>query len=132
MTVVVQAETAEAVQNIEAIARVPGLDAVFVGPYDLSASLGHPGEVDHPEVRAAIGRVSGAAGGRGPDRHLRAGAGGARRLGRRRVSRSWRPEWTPPCSVPPRSSWGGCVRLPSLRGGAPDPAGLRTAPLTHP
>lgn len=59
VTVVVQAETSEAVQNIQAIARVPGLDAVFVGPYDLSASLGYPGEVDHPEVRAAIARVSG-------------------------------------------------------------------------
>lgn len=56
--VVVQAETGEAIRNIEAIARVPGLDAVFVGPFDLSASLGRPGEVDHPEIKAAIGRVS--------------------------------------------------------------------------
>jgi 2-dehydro-3-deoxyglucarate aldolase/4-hydroxy-2-oxoheptanedioate aldolase len=58
VTVVVQAETAEAVRNIEEIVRVPDLDAVFVGPFDLSASLGHPGEVDHPEVRSAIGRVA--------------------------------------------------------------------------
>jgi 2-keto-3-deoxy-L-rhamnonate aldolase RhmA len=56
--VVVQAESVDAVRNIEAIARVPGLDAVFVGPYDLSASLGHPGEVDHPEVRSAIATVA--------------------------------------------------------------------------
>ena len=56
--VVVQAETGEAVRNIEAIARIPDLDAVFVGPFDLSASLGRPGEVDHPEVTQAIGRVS--------------------------------------------------------------------------
>lgn len=56
--VVVQAETAEAVRNIEAIARVPDLDAVFVGPFDLSASLGRPGEVQHPEVLAAIGQVA--------------------------------------------------------------------------
>jgi 2-keto-3-deoxy-L-rhamnonate aldolase RhmA len=56
--VVVQAETVEAVNNIQAIARVQGIDAVFVGPYDLSASLGYPGEVDHPAVRAAIAQVS--------------------------------------------------------------------------
>jgi 2-dehydro-3-deoxyglucarate aldolase len=62
VTVVVQAETAAAVQNIDAIARVPGIDAVFVGPYDLSASLGHPGEVDHPAVRAAIQRIASACG----------------------------------------------------------------------
>jgi 2-dehydro-3-deoxyglucarate aldolase len=55
--VVVQAESAEAVDNIEAIARVPGVDAVFVGPNDLAASLGHPGQLDHPAVTAAIGRV---------------------------------------------------------------------------
>jgi 2-keto-3-deoxy-L-rhamnonate aldolase RhmA len=60
VTVVVQAETADAVRNIEGIARVPGLDAVFVGPYDLSASLGHPGEVGHADVRAAISRIAAA------------------------------------------------------------------------
>jgi 2-keto-3-deoxy-L-rhamnonate aldolase RhmA len=58
VTVVVQAETAEAVENIEAIVRVEGVDAVFVGPYDLSASLGRPGEVEHPEVVAAINHVA--------------------------------------------------------------------------
>lgn len=55
--VVVQAESAAAVANVEAIARAPGVDAVLVGPNDLAASLGHPGEVAHPEVQAAIGRV---------------------------------------------------------------------------
>ncbi len=40
--VVVQAEDVDAVREIEAIVRVPGIDAVFVGPYDLSASLGVP------------------------------------------------------------------------------------------
>jgi 2-dehydro-3-deoxyglucarate aldolase/4-hydroxy-2-oxoheptanedioate aldolase len=58
VTVVVQAETAEAIQNIDAIAAVKDLDCVFVGPFDLSASLGHPGEVDHPAVRDAIDRVA--------------------------------------------------------------------------
>jgi 2-keto-3-deoxy-L-rhamnonate aldolase RhmA len=65
VVVVVQAETAEAVRNIESIARVPDLDAVFVGPFDLSASLGHPGEVEHPRVRAGIARVAEACGGVG-------------------------------------------------------------------
>jgi 2-dehydro-3-deoxyglucarate aldolase len=58
--VVVQAETAEAVENIESIVQVAGVDAVFVGPYDLSASLGRPGEVGHPEVVNAIRRVAAA------------------------------------------------------------------------
>jgi 2-keto-3-deoxy-L-rhamnonate aldolase RhmA len=56
--VVVQAEHIEAVNNIEAIVQVPGVDAVLVGPYDLSASLGHIGEVTHPDVIAAIDRVT--------------------------------------------------------------------------
>ena len=58
LAVVVQIEHIEAVRNIEAIVSVPGIDALFVGPYDLSASLGKPGQVDDPEVRAAIDRVT--------------------------------------------------------------------------
>ena len=56
--VVVQAEHIDAVNNMEAIVRVPGLDAVLVGPYDLSASLGCLGEVTHPDVVSAIERVT--------------------------------------------------------------------------
>src|SRR5512139_484196 len=56
--VVVQAEHIDAVNNMEAIAQVPGVDAVLVGPYDLSASLGHLGEVTHPAVVAAIEHVT--------------------------------------------------------------------------
>lgn len=79
VVVVVQAETADAVKNIEAIARVPDLDAVFVGPFDLSASLGHPGEVDHPRVRAGIARVAEACAGVGVRTGIFAlGAGGLR------------------------------------------------------
>lgn len=52
--VVVQAESRAALENIDAIARVPGVDAVLVGPHDLAASLGHLGAPDHPEVQAAI------------------------------------------------------------------------------
>ena len=54
----VQAESAEAVRNIESIVRVPGLDSVLVGPYDLSDIMGLPGQVEHPEVQAAIQQVA--------------------------------------------------------------------------
>jgi 2-keto-3-deoxy-L-rhamnonate aldolase RhmA len=47
-----------AVENIESIVRVPGIDAVLLGPYDLSASLGKMGEIDAPAVVAAINRVT--------------------------------------------------------------------------
>ena len=56
--VVVQAEHRDAVNNIEAIAQVAGVDAVLVGPNDLSASLGHLGDLAHPDVAAAIDRVT--------------------------------------------------------------------------
>ena len=55
--VIVQAEHRDAVANIQAIVRVEGVDGVLIGPYDLSASLGWPGAVDHPEVRDAIAHV---------------------------------------------------------------------------
>lgn len=55
--VIIQAEHIEAVENIESILMVDGIDAVLVGPYDLSASMGRIGQVDSPEVQAAIGRV---------------------------------------------------------------------------
>ena len=50
----VQAETREALKNLDAIANTPGVDGVFIGPADLSASLGHVGDPNHPEVQAAI------------------------------------------------------------------------------
>jgi 4-hydroxy-2-oxoheptanedioate aldolase len=50
----VQVETAEALRNIEAIAAVPGVDGIFVGPADLAASMGFPGDASAPEVKAAI------------------------------------------------------------------------------
>lgn len=56
--VVVQAEHIQAVENIEEIVRVPGVDAVLLGPYDLSASLGKMGQIDDPVVTAAIDRVT--------------------------------------------------------------------------
>jgi 2-keto-3-deoxy-L-rhamnonate aldolase RhmA len=55
--VIVQAEHRDAIAHIHDIVRVDGIDGVLIGPYDLSASLGRPGAVDHPEVREAIARV---------------------------------------------------------------------------
>lgn len=52
--VLVQAETVLAMQNLDAIAATPGVDGVFIGPADLSASMGHPGNAAHPEVQAVI------------------------------------------------------------------------------
>jgi 2-dehydro-3-deoxyglucarate aldolase len=60
IAVIVQAEHVRAVENIDAIVRVPGVDAVLLGPYDLSASLGRMGQIDHPDVVAAIDRVTAA------------------------------------------------------------------------
>jgi len=65
VAVVVQAEHVDAVKNIESIASVEGLDSIFVGPYDLASSMGRPGDVSHPEVRAAIERVIDVSLGRG-------------------------------------------------------------------
>jgi 4-hydroxy-2-oxoheptanedioate aldolase len=50
----VQVETRAGLDNLDAIAAVPGVDGVFIGPADLSASLGHVGQATHPEVQAAI------------------------------------------------------------------------------
>jgi 2-keto-3-deoxy-L-rhamnonate aldolase RhmA len=49
--IVVQIESPQGIQNLEAIADVEGVDVVFAGPVDLSASLGHIGRTDHPEVQ---------------------------------------------------------------------------------
>ncbi len=58
ITVVVQAEHKDAVENIEAIVQVQGVDAVLLGPYDLSASLGKMGRIDDPEVIEAIEHIT--------------------------------------------------------------------------
>ena len=50
MCVIVQLETPEAIAQLEAIAAVPGIDALFIGPGDLSASMGHVGNAAHPDV----------------------------------------------------------------------------------
>ena len=51
---ILQVETALALSRIEEIAATDGVDGLFIGPADLAASMGHPGSLDHPAVRAAI------------------------------------------------------------------------------
>jgi 4-hydroxy-2-oxoheptanedioate aldolase len=55
--VCVQLEEAEALGNLSEILRVDGVDVLFVGPSDLSQSLGYPGRSDVPEVREAMDRA---------------------------------------------------------------------------
>jgi 4-hydroxy-2-oxoheptanedioate aldolase len=54
LCLLVQVESARALADIEAIATVDGVDGVFIGPADLSASMGYPGNPGHPDVVAAI------------------------------------------------------------------------------
>lgn len=54
MCVIVQAETVTAVENLEAIVNTDGVDGVFFGPSDLSASMGLIGQPDHPDVVATV------------------------------------------------------------------------------
>ena len=54
---VIQIEHRDAIGNLAALAAVPGVDALFVGPYDLSMSYGVPGRVDDPRVRDGIAAV---------------------------------------------------------------------------
>jgi 2-dehydro-3-deoxyglucarate aldolase/4-hydroxy-2-oxoheptanedioate aldolase len=58
IAVVLQAESAEAVDQIQSIVEVPGIDAILIGPYDLSSSLGKAGRLDDPEVQRAIAVVT--------------------------------------------------------------------------
>lgn len=62
---IVQIEHKDAVANIEAILDVPGIDGTFIGPYDLSMSMGLPGQLNHPDVVAARERVLAATQARG-------------------------------------------------------------------
>jgi 4-hydroxy-2-oxoheptanedioate aldolase len=84
--VALQIEGASGLAELDAILAVPGIDCVFVGPFDLSQSLGCPGEVTDPRVLDGIARVARAAAAKGialgnfavtpqqADLYLRAGA----------------------------------------------------------
>jgi 4-hydroxy-2-oxoheptanedioate aldolase len=56
--VVAMLETALALQNLEAIAAVPGIDVLMIGPVDLSIDLGLPGQLDHPAIDDACRRIA--------------------------------------------------------------------------
>lgn len=56
--VVIQLEGSRALDSLDEILLVEGIDVLFVGPYDLSQSLGLPGEVGHPIVTAAVERIA--------------------------------------------------------------------------
>lgn len=55
---ILQVEGLEGVDNIESILSVPGFDVLFIGPYDLSQSVGRPGEVEAPEVVNLIDKIA--------------------------------------------------------------------------
>lgn len=55
--VIVIVEHIDAVNNLESILSVPGIDGYIIGPYDLSASMGLPGQFDHPDMVAAIEKI---------------------------------------------------------------------------
>jgi 2-dehydro-3-deoxyglucarate aldolase len=58
IAVILQAENTNAVENIAEIVQVPDIDAVLIGPYDLSASMGKTGRINDDEVQAAIASVT--------------------------------------------------------------------------
>ncbi len=57
LVILLQIESARAVEAVAEIAEVPGIDGLFLGPYDLSGSIGRLGRFDDPEVRALIDRA---------------------------------------------------------------------------
>ena len=58
--IAVQAETTTSIENINEIACVEGVDCIFVGPFDLSISLGIPGQINHPLEKEAIEKIASA------------------------------------------------------------------------
>ncbi len=57
MCVILQIETKLGLQNLKSIATTDGVDAVFIGPSDLGAALGYPGQPSHPDVIAAVSQA---------------------------------------------------------------------------
>jgi 2-dehydro-3-deoxyglucarate aldolase/4-hydroxy-2-oxoheptanedioate aldolase len=58
VAVILQAENTNALKNISEIVRVPGIDAIFIGPYDLSASMGKMGNLTDADVQKAIATIA--------------------------------------------------------------------------
>jgi 4-hydroxy-2-oxoheptanedioate aldolase len=65
VALILQIETPEALENVEEIASVDGVDALFVGPFDLSVNMGIPGKVWDPRIREAFSKVIAATKGAG-------------------------------------------------------------------
>jgi len=57
LVVIAQIEHIDGVKNIESIINTPGIDGIIIGPYDLSGSLGIPGQYDDPKVKDALRKV---------------------------------------------------------------------------
>ncbi len=57
LSVVIQIEDYKGIENLDKILSVDGVDAIFIGPYDLSASIGRTGDLENPEVRELIDRA---------------------------------------------------------------------------
>jgi 2-keto-3-deoxy-L-rhamnonate aldolase RhmA len=55
LLLIMQIETLAGIEHLDEILSVPGLDVALIGPFDLSTSMGIPGEVNHPRMRRAIG-----------------------------------------------------------------------------
>jgi 2-keto-3-deoxy-L-rhamnonate aldolase RhmA len=55
--VIVQIEHIDAVENLKNILNVEGIDAFFIGPYDLSCSMGIPGKFDHPKFKHVLNKI---------------------------------------------------------------------------
>lgn len=55
--VVVHCESKECFENLEEIVKVPGVDVIFFGPFDMSQSLGIPGQIDHPKIQEMTEKV---------------------------------------------------------------------------
>jgi len=55
--VICQAEGVEGIENLDAILSADGVDAVYIGPYDLSVSMGLPGKLDHPDVEQKMKEI---------------------------------------------------------------------------
>ena len=57
ITILVQIESQQGVDNVDAIAATDGVDGIFVGPSDLAAAFGHLGNASHPDVQRAIQHI---------------------------------------------------------------------------
>jgi len=65
VSLILQIESAAGIEAVDGILALPGIDVLFIGPYDLSQSLGIPGETSHPQVFAAAERIARSAEARG-------------------------------------------------------------------